>query len=63
MTNKKILSTQEIRALFLDFFTSKKHKVIESSSLVPHDDPSLLFTTSTKYPELNPTEVGRVIVT
>ena len=44
MTNKKILSTQEIRALFLDFFTSKKHKVIESSSLVPHDDPSLLFT-------------------
>ncbi len=44
MINKKLLSTQEIRTSFLEFFASKNHKVIESSSLVPHDDPSLLFT-------------------
>ena len=44
MINKKLLSTQEIRTSFLEFFASKNHKVVESSSLVPHDDPSLLFT-------------------
>ncbi|QGG46718.1 alanine--tRNA ligase [Heliorestis convoluta] len=34
----------EIRQLFLDYFASKGHTVVESSSLVPHNDPTLLFT-------------------
>ncbi|HDH8576956.1 TPA: alanine--tRNA ligase [Escherichia coli] len=37
-------STAEIRQAFLDFFYSKGHQVVASSSLVPHNDPTLLFT-------------------
>ncbi|MXP56707.1 alanine--tRNA ligase [Pantoea sp. Mhis] len=41
-----IKSTAQIRQTFLDFFYKKGHKIIASSSLVPHDDPTLLFTNS-----------------
>ena len=37
-------STAEIRQTFLDFFNSKGHEIVASSSLVPHNDPTLLFT-------------------
>lgn len=37
-------TTAEIRQSFLDFFHSKGHQVVESSSLVPENDPTLLFT-------------------
>ncbi|EAP8044944.1 alanine--tRNA ligase [Salmonella enterica] len=37
-------STAEIRQAFLDFFHSKGHQVVASSSLVPNNDPTLLFT-------------------
>ncbi|EUJ11319.1 alanyl-tRNA synthetase [Methylophilaceae bacterium 11] len=37
-------SSNEIRQAFLDFFASKGHQVVASSSLVPHGDPTLLFT-------------------
>ncbi|MFC0140707.1 alanine--tRNA ligase [Erwinia mallotivora] len=37
-------STAEIRQAFLDFFHSKGHQVVASSSLVPTNDPTLLFT-------------------
>jgi alanyl-tRNA synthetase len=37
-------STAEIRQAFLDFFHSKGHQVVSSSSLVPRNDPTLLFT-------------------
>ncbi|MCX8600445.1 MULTISPECIES: alanine--tRNA ligase [unclassified Gilliamella] len=37
-------STAEIRQSFLDFFHSKGHEIVASSSLVPHNDPTLLFT-------------------
>ena len=37
-------TTSEIRQSFLDFFHSKGHTVVESSSLVPENDPTLLFT-------------------
>ena len=38
------MKTSEIRQSFLDFFHSKNHKVISSSSLVPTNDETLLFT-------------------
>ncbi|MDC0159016.1 alanine--tRNA ligase, partial [Rhodospirillaceae bacterium] len=37
-------TTNEIRKVFLDFFKRNQHEVIESSSLVPRNDPTLLFT-------------------
>ena len=40
----KTPSSNEIRQAFLDFFASKGHEVVASSSLVPHGDPTLLFT-------------------
>ncbi|MDP1293872.1 alanine--tRNA ligase-related protein, partial [Klebsiella variicola] len=39
-------STAEIRQAYLDFFHSKRHKVVDISSLVPHNDQTLLFTNS-----------------
>ena len=38
------MSTSEIRQGFLEFFTKKGHQVVSSSSLVPENDPTLLFT-------------------
>ena len=37
-------STTDIRTLFLDFFREKGHEIVPSSSLVPANDPTLLFT-------------------
>jgi alanyl-tRNA synthetase len=38
------MKSAEIRQKFLDFFAAKGHQIVASSSLVPHDDPTLLFT-------------------
>ncbi len=38
------MSSSEIRQMWLDFYSSKGHKVEPSASLVPHDDPTLLWT-------------------
>jgi alanyl-tRNA synthetase len=38
------MKSAEIRQQFLDFFASKGHQIVCSSSLVPHEDPTLLFT-------------------
>ncbi|MDO4433057.1 MAG: alanine--tRNA ligase [Alysiella sp.] len=38
------MTTNELRQKFLQFFESKGHQIVSSSSLVPHDDPTLLFT-------------------
>ena len=41
-----IMTTNEIRTKFLNFFKSKGHSIIASDSLVPKDDPTVLFTTA-----------------
>lgn len=40
------MNSNEIRQAFLKFFVEKKHKIIPSSSLIPHGDPTLLLTTA-----------------
>src|SRR5687768_14889569 len=40
------MTSAEARAAFLDFFEEHRHKVVPSSSLVPANDPTLLFTNS-----------------
>lgn len=42
----KSLSSAEIRQMFIDFFKEKGHQVEPSASLVPHDDPTLLWINS-----------------
>ena len=38
------MTSQQIRQSFFDFFISKQHKIVSSASVIPHDDPTLLFT-------------------
>src|SRR5207249_9065596 len=38
------VTSNEVRAKFLEFFRAKGHTVVASSSLVPANDPTLLFT-------------------
>ncbi len=39
-----MITTNDIRTTFLDFFANKQHEILPSSSLVPHNDPTLMFT-------------------
>jgi len=38
-----MVTTNDIRSTFLDYFSSNAHEIISSSSLIPHNDPTLLF--------------------
>ena len=40
------MKTAELRKAFLEYFKINEHRIVKSSSLVPHDDPTLLFTTA-----------------
>ena len=40
------MKTAELRKAFLEYFKTNQHTIVKSSSLVPHDDPTLLFTTA-----------------
>jgi len=40
------MNSEELRKKFLDFFKDKGHRIVSSSSLVPENDPSVLFTTA-----------------
>ena len=46
----KPLRASELRKLYLDFFRSKRHAVIPSASLIPENDPTVLFTTAGMHP-------------
>ena len=44
------LTSRELRQLYLDYFKSKGHVVISSASLIPENDPTVLFTTAGMHP-------------
>lgn len=46
----KKFTAEELRNLYLKFFESKGHKIIPSASLIPENDPSVLFTTAGMHP-------------
>ncbi|MGN0818274.1 MAG: alanine--tRNA ligase [Candidatus Coproplasma sp.] len=46
----KTLTSETLRNLYLDFFKSKGHAVIPSASLIPENDPTVLFTTAGMHP-------------
>ena len=43
-TEIPFMTTNEIRQRFLDFFARNEHKIVDSSPLIPGNDPTLLFT-------------------
>lgn len=45
-----MLSAKEIQHKYLEFFKSKKHSIIPSASLIPENDPTVLFTTAGMHP-------------
>ncbi|MBU0661424.1 alanine--tRNA ligase [Patescibacteria group bacterium] len=47
---KYMITTKEIRKKYIDFFESKGHAVISSASLIPDNDPTVLFTTAGMHP-------------
>ena len=44
------MTSKELRQLYLDFFVSKGHTIIPSASLIPENDPTVLFTTAGMHP-------------
>ncbi len=46
----RLLKSYELRELYLDFFRKKGHAVIPSASLIPENDPTVLFTTAGMHP-------------
>ncbi len=46
----KKLTSESLREMFLNFFKEKEHKIIPSASLIPENDPSVLFTTAGMHP-------------
>ena len=46
----KSLTASELRSLFLRFFENHGHKVISSASVIPENDPTVLFTTAGMHP-------------
>ena len=46
----KTYTSQSIREMYLNFFKDRGHKVIPSASLIPENDPTVLFTTAGLHP-------------
>ncbi|MCX6137069.1 MAG: alanine--tRNA ligase-related protein, partial [Ignavibacteriales bacterium] len=38
------MTSQEIRKSFLDYFAARDHRIVPSAPVIPHGDPTLLFT-------------------
>src|SRR3989338_8974947 len=47
---KEVLTTAKLRRMYLDFFKEKGHAIIPSASVVPENDPTVLFTTAGMHP-------------
>ena len=45
-----MIKSDELRSKFIQFFQSKGHTVIQGASLIPENDPSVLFTTAGMHP-------------
>ncbi|MDR3186605.1 MAG: alanine--tRNA ligase, partial [Christensenellaceae bacterium] len=45
-----MITSRELRNKYLEFFKSKNHAIIPSSSLIPENDPTVLFTTAGMHP-------------
>lgn len=45
-----MITTKELRQKYLDFFVSKNHTIIDGASLIPENDPTVLFTTAGMHP-------------
>jgi len=39
-----VITSNELRKIFLDYFKEREHEIVDSSGVIPFDDPSLLFT-------------------
>jgi alanyl-tRNA synthetase len=50
MRHMKQLTTDQVRQTFLDFFKQKGHAILPSASLIPENDPTVLFTTAGMHP-------------
>ena len=48
--NSNIKHSSELRSLFLKFYQQKGHAVIPSASVIPENDPTVLFTTAGMHP-------------
>ncbi|MFX1512786.1 MAG: alanine--tRNA ligase, partial [Promethearchaeota archaeon] len=46
----KAMNSRELREKYLEFFREKKHAILPSASLLPDDDPTVLFTTAGMHP-------------
>ena len=46
----KQLTAKSLRSLFIEFFVQKGHALIPSASLIPENDPTVLFTTAGMHP-------------
>ena len=58
----KTLTSSELRSLYLKFFESKGHAIIPSASLIPENDPTVLFTTAGMHPLVPYLQIGRAHV-
>ena len=47
---KTALTTAKLRKMYLDFFKEKGHSIVPSASLIPENDPTVLFTTAGMHP-------------
>ena len=46
----KQLTSEQLRTMYLEFFKSKGHALIPGASLIPENDPTVLFTTAGMHP-------------